>query len=959
MKSKENKTRKYGFALFSVVLLLLLMSATGIAMLTMSRREKQLEEYKQRRTEIRKFALSAAKIALARLQEISGPDSVSTSAPPNKDFPHVAWNVKNPPSHFPEKISPDTPVPLCSGNDKSDPDDLARIPPDSGKGKQLSAPWEYIGNNFRFAYLIIDESQKFPLLPPRKTPEQKSGKSREEEQEQKQLLNVNHVIEGTDPEELNFAQYDPEIFFDQKNFKNLCKESSSIRTFGVIADWQRNRLKKDLSDKKYFDEYFPQNVFDDYKNILPHFPCSGIPVAQALPREVGKLGISLNMIPVPVDIKLHIGFFNARTDGQHRARFHITAKLWNPNSVPILAHADGQFGLIDFHSLPSFFIQNLNTNGKFSVNLSDFPTGRFGLVRQTPSDKTLNAYCKIFDNSDQGFGDDPKSKTAGMHAGEIYLARFPDPRGQPEGLSRITGGPSWKFQKNANPQKAPSKTVDGRWFHDLHRINIFSMPPIYPGEISLRHYNGPFRQSTLPENYSKAIVKIKNIQFPYADFTISGKEYNREKAGDYDITQANLVYRIRLKSEDENAMKLLIEHCDLRAGILDFSDPVIANAFEISVHTGKEAKEQAQNDDIDGYFFDYFTNEHRTEEKTLAFSGIQIYDLPNKNHASAGTLRFIHMKQLPPLSIGRFSETVKKKKINQILDRYFFSQEKRNEFSNTSENHLFVQKDRMYSLNLLEKLPESNFAEQCMIRGPFNINSVNEKAWNAILSNTILNWEQYSGRHERRAMPWDRKNSPQNMKNIFFSRPFSAQFISPDGKIRALTDSDLETAPQRSREQFLLGQGLRSIRPEQISALSKFLSTEISKQIAERKPFLSVSDFADSGLLDKGINHAGINIIGGKKIPAWFPDFLKQEHIIESLVLRASPRGDSFSIIVKAEQINPLTRQIEAGASLKMQVQRIPDLFDSTQNAGIDYSEYNAKNKRFGRRFKIVSFKFL
>ncbi len=949
------------------------MSAVGIAVSTHAAREKQIVGTRQKRIELKTFAGNAAKIALARLQEITGIDDVVTSAHPHSasGFPHLAWNVTNPPKHFPEKISPETPVPLSSGTGQTDDAPPAEFPRKSSDGKALSAPWEYVGEQFRFAYIIVDESQKFPLVPPKRPHPQPRSDTEDAvtRQARNQLLNFNYIRKNDGEEndsdrkhaeEIRSAQYDPAWFFSKHRSQNKISEThASLHTFGVIADWPRKRLKKDLSDENYTDEIFPPLFFKNLRESLPKFPYAGLPVSRAVPTAIGKLGVCRNIVPVPADLKLHIGFINARTDGQHRVRFHITAKLWNPNAFPILAHADGQLGLIDFPQLPTFFIRNLDTGGKFSVDFSNFPTGRFGLVRQTPSDKTFNAYCRLFDVSDQGFGDDPQSPASGLHAGEVYLAQFPDPRGQSSGLSRICGGPTWKFQKHPDPNKAPYQTSNGRWFHDLHRINIFSMPSMLPETIVIRHYNGRFPQSTEPKDYSAPIVTLKNFRFPYVDFTISGKAYNREKAGDYTIRQANLVFRIRLKYENAEAMKNLLEHCDLRAGVLDFENPFVAKAFEISAHTGEEARRLADEEQDDGYFFDRFANEHRTEHPQPAFSEIQIYDLPNRNHASVGTLRFLQANNIPPLAVGRCSETIKAQKINQFLDRYFFSLQFRNEISTTSENPLFVRKDRMLSLRALEKSEQFDFARQCMIRGPFNLNSTDTKAWEALLSNTFIQWKQYSGRNRGRLMPWDRKSNPEDQENVYFTRPFSAHFFASGGKIYPLKDSDLAKAPQRSREQFLLGQGLRSLTPEAVAALANYLAKTIKQRLSERAPFLSVSDFADSGILENGIEAARINTIGGNRIPEWFPAFLKQEHIMESLALRASPRGDSFTLLLRSEQINPLTRQTEAVVNLEARIQRLPDLFDPSQDAGIEYESANGKNRRFGRRFKILSFKFL
>lgn len=956
-----------------MAVLLLLMSAVGIAVSAHADREKQISDAKQKRSALQAFAYNAAEIALARLQEIAGTDAVVTSAHPHSanGFPHLAWNVANPPPHFPEKISPETPVPLSSVTGQTADAEHAEFPRKSNDGKALSAPWEYVGEQLRFAYLIIDESQKFPLVPPKRpTPQSKTGKEDEAtRQARNQLLNFNYIGKNDNrrddsdekhSEVIRSAQYDPAWFFTKHGRqKKISPADTTLHTFGVIADWPRKRLKKDLSDENNSDEIFPPSLLKNLREALPEFPHAGLPVSRSVPPEIGQLGIRFGIVPVPVDLKLHVGFINARTDGQHRVRFHITAKLWNPNTFPMLAHADGQLGLIDFLQLPTFFIQNLDTGGKFSVDFSNFPTGRFGLVRQTPSDKTFNAYCKIFDASDQGFGDDPKSPVAGLHAGEIYLARFPDPRGQSSGLSRICGGPTWKFQKNSDPNKAPYKTNDGRWFHDLHRINIFSMPSMLPESIVIRHYNGSFPQSTEPKDYSAPIVTLKNFRFPYVDFTISGQTYNREKAGDYTIQQANLVFRIRLKYEDAKAMKNLLDHCDLRNGVLDFENPYVANAFEVSAHTGEEARRLSEEEQDGNYFFDRFVNEHRTENPRPAFSEIRLYDLPNRKHASAGTLRFLQANKIPPLAVGRHSETVKTQKINQILDRYFFSLQFSNEFSTTSENPLFVHKDQMLSLQALEKSKDFNFAEQCMIRGPFNLNSTDEKAWEALLSNTFRQWKQYSGRDRRRIMPWDRNSTPEDWENVYFTQPFSAHIFSSCGKIYPLKDSDLEKAPRRSREHFLLAQGLRSLTPESVASLANYLAKTIKQRLSEREPFLSLSDFADSGILENGIESAQINTIDDNKIPAWFPAFLKQEHLLETLALRASPRGDSFTLLLRSEQINPLTRQTEAVVNLEARIQRLPDLFDSSQSAGIEYESANGKNRRFGRRFRILSFKFL
>lgn len=964
MNTKENRREK-GFTLLVVIVLLFFIAVVTLGLLTLSKQEEQLSEFAKKRRFAINTAFSATRIALARLQSIAGTDAVVTSNAPGGNVYSVAWNVKNTPAHFPEKISADVPVPLISGNKQQSDADITEI--QTNCGKTISAPWEYVDDNLRFAYAIFDESQKFPLVPPLSENKKTRTLGNEREQLKQQLANPNKNLQvslsrtskSIGENELAYAQYDPAYFFSKQSNESVRAETTSLDTFGIIADWPRNKLKEDLSDENEDNNLFPNNFFRNWSKKFSENTHCGIPVSDSESTTLGPLGLCHQITPIVIDLKLHIGFFNSRTDGQHRARFHVSAKIWNPYAFPVLGHADGNLGLIDFSNLPTFVIRNQNTDTEFSVDLSDFPTGRFGLVRQTPSDKTFNVHCKIFDTSNQGFGENPENTTPGLHPGEVYSALFPNPAGQPEGLSRITGGSTWKFQKGSNSNKPPYQAIGGRWFHNEHKINIFSLPSLTPSKIVFRHYNGSFPQSVFPEDYAPAVFSFENLQLPPADFTVSGKDYNRQKAGDYDITQANLVYRIRLKSEDSNSIKELFENVELRNGTFDFSNPIISNAFEITLHTGTEAQNQAniEDDENQSYFFDRFVNRHATENHLPAFSSVQIYDLPTRDQISVGTLRLLHQSKLPPNAIGRNGEKIEKLKINQIFDRYFFSSKICNENIITTDNPFLRNKSEKHTTQELQIEKNFKFAEKCLIRGPFNINSTNETAWESMLTNAFEDWNQFLGR--KKQMPWDKDSVAKDFENVFFTRPFSAHIFSPDGKIFPLSDRELEKAPPRSRLQFLLTQGLRSIPHEKMSVLSKYISKEIAQRLEERQPFLSIAEFIDSGIMEKCIKESGINEISETKIPEWFPNFLRQEHLAERLCLQATPRGDTFKIVVKAEYTNPITRRVESKVTIESVVQRYPDLFDETQKPSTEYEECNAKNRNFGRRFKIVKFQIL
>ncbi|MGN0835524.1 MAG: hypothetical protein ACI4QA_06855 [Candidatus Spyradosoma sp.] len=945
------------------MILLLLMAAVGAALFTFSEREKALTDAALKRAAASQAATNAARLALAELQLRAGKDSASTAPDGENPWCAVRAGAEPDEAQAPAR-TPALPVPLVSRGSEQNGGE-ASFPDPKSPGGRVRAPWKYVGDGLRVAYFVVDESEKFPLRDDRADPAENPADARAE-QRRRQLVGAPAAAlkafprnaSGTGVPPLLKARYDPALFFAENSGRGTDRGTTALRTLGVVADWPRNALKKDLSKEDAAPELFAARAPAARTEALSQ----GVPAATAEAKpDAGGLGLLEHFCPLVADLRLHVGFFNPRTDGQHRARFHVTAKLWNPYAFPLLAHADGQFGMIDFSVLPTISVTNRNTGAGFSAALSDFPTGRFGLVRQTQSDRTFNAYCRIFDASDQGFGTDRKSPETGLHAGEIYTARFPDPSGQPEGLSRITGGATWKFQKGADPNKPPSGAVDGRWFHDEHAIEFFSIPPLFPGEIALRHYNGSFRQTTDPRDYAPPIFRFANVSFPYVQFTLTGREYNRQKAGDHDAARANLVYRIRLRTEDENALKNLLESVDLRDAVFDFADPVVAAAFEVSAHVGEAAKTlaEAEDDENETYFFDRYVNAHRTEERAPAFASIQLYDLPEGDGApSASALRFPHLTKIPPLALGRFDENVAKLKINQIFDRYFFSSQKRGENAVTSDDPLFVRKDRTMCPPAFSSACPVDFAEECMTDGPFNVNSTNEKAWAALLSNAFEKWEQYSGRAGELRMPWDTPRPKKDFDNAFFMRPFSAQFFSPDGKVFPLSDKELEEAPWRSRDHFLLSQGLRGVPEEKIARMAKNVADENRERLAAGRHFASVAEFADSGVLHRAIERAEINTLAGKKIPAWFPGFLRQEHVLQNVARRLAPRGDTFTIYAQAEILNPLTGRPEARATAEMLVQRFPEFFDASQRPNTPYGQCGAVNRCFGRRFRIVHFRY-
>lgn len=817
------------------------------------------------------------------------------------------------------------------------------------RDREIEVPWENFGENARIAWFVRDESLRAPV---RKYESDAFRKKFEEDEET--LMRVRQQISresnlsdlldtATETNDFRFRRaraFSREAFLEEpladfaRSRAREARSALTAQTLGVPADWPRNRLKIDLCDEENFSEIsdlVPAEVLKTFSEESEEMT-AGTKVAGAPAETSGSLGHFSHPFPIPVELKLHLGFFNPRSDGQHRVRFHVTARFWNPYAFPLLVRSSDRFGLFDVENLPMIYVENENTGGNFTFSPSEFPIGQYGLVKQTPSDRTTNAYCRIFDSTSQGFGSG--GSTLGIHAGEVFLARFPDPSSQSYGLARNTGGSSWKYQKDATkPTKAPSGANGNAWFNPVHVIRISSLPSFFLSSFLIRADAGSLGSQVYPEYYSEPVVTFKNVYFPAFDFSMSGEDYNRQVASAYDISQASLVWKIRLKTEDEAAMKKLFETVEVRRGEFDFSVPAVANAFEVSTLTGTEAAAEADVGADGETAFplnDAYVNEHAAGTKN-AFSCVRLFDLPQKPVLSAGALRHLAFSELATaFSVGAaFPSDAAFSSPNALLDRVHFADAGHNPHLAEIDGNLFVS-------------------------GAFNINSENASAWAAILPHNVPAWRA-TGIFKNTS-----KSAEKNFENAFFTQPHTANIALAGTGRDVYTDAELARLSASEREAAVFSQGVRELSQSRIMCLAESIVTLLGKRRAAGiAPFASMQEFADSGILEEAIEDCSLNTVAGTKIPFWAPAFISQAALIESLAPVAFPRGDTFTIYCRAEVFDRMTKKQTGAACAAMRVQRLPEFFDSAQSADTKSSEQNALNRAFGRRFKITEFRTL
>ena len=176
-------------------------------------------------------------------------------------------------------------------------------------------------------------------------------------------------------------------------------------------------------------------------------------------------------------------------------------------------------------------------------------------------------------------------------------------------------------------------------------------------------------------------------------------------------------------------------------------------------------------------------------------------------------------------------------------------------------------------------------------------------------------------------------------------------------------------------------QGHRRLTPDQIMTLAKNVVAEVKA----RGPFQSVAEFVNrqlvnttatgnSGALQTAIENSALNTDFGQDTPKNNSELtagsgtgntsdgaatqITQADLLNRLAPSLSVRGDTFRIRAYGETESLLGQTTKAWCEAV--VQRQHDFVDDTQPAttAIDAS-LSATNKNFGRRFKIVSFRWL
>lgn len=279
-------------------------------------------------------------------------------------------------------------------------------------------------------------------------------------------------------------------------------------------------------------------------------------------------------------------------------------------------------------------------------------------------------------------------------------------------------------------------------------------------------------------------------------------------------------------------------------------------------------------------------------------------------------------------------------------------------------------------------------AANLLLDGAFNVNSTSVNAWRALLSslsgNALQVWNASAGDLATFS------TGTINPIPRFWSASFNGQMNRPWEGMRALDDNEITD-----------------------------LAGKIVRQVKTRGPFLSMADFLNRRIgssspltlkgalqaaiddietvtapnsVSKNINviakAAGMNVSTGSTTTTeafWrtadmikenlpdntacgIPGYLMQQDLVQAFSPVMTVRSDTFIVRCYGEALNPSTSKIEGQAWGEAVVQRLPEFIkhkaSPSQNDG-DYPENSLSslkedvNKNLGRRFKVISFRWL
>ena len=371
---------------------------------------------------------------------------------------------------------------------------------------------------------------------------------------------------------------------------------------------------------------------------------------------------------------------------------------------------------------------------------------------------------------------------------------------------------------------------------------------------------------------------------------------------------------------------------------------------------------------------------------------VPIFELPRAPILSVGMLQHLRIPGARPFAIGNsWTNGVQLNgiKVDELFDRFFFSglatgvtPAKVNGSFVLPNPLLKVLRDPVTGAATtvadLQSAPNAVSAKFLLEGGAFNLNSVNSTAWAAVLRGVRFGTGfdvNYLDASSTTGTADDASTAVAGFTGAAFLRfPQSAQEVyKADENYTQSTPSP----PGPVINTPLYRRGVRVLSANEVLTLADAIVTLIQQRQSTSGPFRHLEEFlnpaspGNPSLLEQAIVNANINT----NVAEFSAQWLTQGDIMTALAPVLFPRSDTFVVRTYGEAVNPVTTATEGRAWCEAIVQRVPDYFDPTDPAETAPASFDIAvdptdpastpstahqlNKAYGRRFKIISFRWL
>ncbi|MDB6170324.1 MAG: hypothetical protein JWM88_3188 [Verrucomicrobia bacterium] len=365
---------------------------------------------------------------------------------------------------------------------------------------------------------------------------------------------------------------------------------------------------------------------------------------------------------------------------------------------------------------------------------------------------------------------------------------------------------------------------------------------------------------------------------------------------------------------------------------------------------------------------------------------VPLFEFPRSPILSTGALQQLPLAGTRPWAIGNSWGDAGG--WNSIFDRYFFSgvsadipspgTAKNPSLPNPMLSTIGRNPDGTgVSFDVLKAEAATGYSskhlQQC---GAFNVNSTDALAWAAVLKASRLSPDSGFAYLDAKVATGTSADAGAHLANPeaahFYRFPFSAQetFKSAPGYAASTTEAPAAPNAPSPANTHLFRRGVRTPSNDQVVALAQAIAALVRAKLAASGPFRSVEEFLAPSSAEGGRNlfEAAIAEARGDdgrllNDPATVPEFSSQHLTSGDLMTVLAPilfaRSDSFLIRAYGDVVNPVSGVVEARAWAEARVQRMPDYVDSRQPAETPPPELSPCNQTYGRRFKVISFRWL